>query len=282
MAGAQTFQDSYRGVWANATCELVQTDSVFLYFERHASCSSSTLIVPSRSVNMTATFYPDSTISMEYDRTFDVKLKKNKNTVLVNGQELKKIEDIETVSGYEMPPMRDMDDLGDRLQEWRLGVYLEYDPQGKKVHLTIGTNRHSFQYSIWDDGTHYLRAAAMQNCNKGSVFSQNIRLMKYHRSGEYTIHHVADNAEFLQNLPPIDTTQFSPDFCILSPTQIYWCYKSHESDMIRLHGCGGDTYNIRRRTLHDRSRLLEWIKYRKKKAPIYGVRTKKRAIFAAL
>lgn len=261
---AQQFHPSFRGVWANAICELVQTDSVFLYFEKHISdgSSSSTLIVPSRKINMTATFYPDSTIKMKYGHTFNTKLGKDGNVIYVEKQKLQRIEKIETVQRYEMPSMRGMNELAERLQEWRLGVYLEFDPQTKEVHLTIGTNRHSFQYSIYN-GMCYLRAAALQNCNKGSVFSQNIRLMKYPTSGEYTIFHVDDNVDFLQNLPLVDTTLFSPDFCILSPTQIYWYYKSHNFDLIELYGCKGDIYKIRRHSPNERFQLMEWIKYKK-------------------
>ena len=72
-----------------------------------------------------------------------------------------------------------------------------------------------------------------------------------------------DNVDFLQNLPLVDTTLFSPDFCILSPTQIYWYYKSHDFDLIELYGCKGDIYKIRRHSPNERFQLMEWIKYKK-------------------
>jgi len=44
-----------KGVWANATSELVQTDSVLIYFTRNDSLQtkSATLIIPSRQISRT-------------------------------------------------------------------------------------------------------------------------------------------------------------------------------------------------------------------------------------
>ena len=58
-----------KGVWANAKSELVQTDSVLIYFTRNDSLDtkSATLIIPSRNVNRTTVFTPD-TILMRVSR----------------------------------------------------------------------------------------------------------------------------------------------------------------------------------------------------------------------
>ena len=54
---------------------------------------------------------------------------------------------------------------------------------GNSVQVMVGTNRNSFMYNV-GGGMVYLRAAAMLQCNEGSLFIQNIRMMKNPNTGE--------------------------------------------------------------------------------------------------
>lgn len=108
--------------------------------------------------------------------------------------------------------------------------------------------------------TYYLRAARIENVNEGTLFYQNIRLMKNPNTKENTVYFSADNrTEVLEELE-INKDGFKPELCYLDPKGgIYWSYTSHTPDQIILNGCAGDTYYINRRKASDEN-LFEWIK----------------------
>ena len=70
---AATLNPRAKGVWANATSELVQTDSVLIFFTRNDSLQtkSATLIIPSRQIERTTVFTPD-TILMDKAEPLDI------------------------------------------------------------------------------------------------------------------------------------------------------------------------------------------------------------------
>lgn len=128
----------------------------------------------------------------------------------------------------------------------------------------VGTNRNSFMYNI-GGGMVYLRAAAMLQCNEGSLFIQNIRMMKNPNTGERSNIFFYDSHEFLTNLPAIDISKFDPTRCVFAGDMfIYWSYLSHTPDEIKLNGCG-ETYTFQR-PRKDTPELIEWIKYKPYKA----------------
>ena len=56
-----------KGVWANATSELVQTDSVLIYFTQNDSLQtkSATLVIPTRQIHTTTVFTSDTILINE-------------------------------------------------------------------------------------------------------------------------------------------------------------------------------------------------------------------------
>lgn len=105
----------------------------------------------------------------------------------------------------------------------------------------------------------YIRAAATRNNNNGTLFFQNIRMMKNQNTGEYTLSIVPHNLDIARNDLEIDNSKFSPDKCTFNPDGgIYWSLISFSPDLILLNGCG-ETYQVERPTKD--TLLNEWIKY---------------------
>lgn len=90
-----------KGVWANASSELVQTDSVLIYFTRNDSLDikSATLIIPSRNINRTTVFTPD-TILMSEGEPLNVEV--DGKSITVNGEPMYLIETVNVVEPYKL------------------------------------------------------------------------------------------------------------------------------------------------------------------------------------
>lgn len=252
----------YRGVWAGMKSEAVFTDSVMMYFHRDTLSGNGygALRVPSRGIDMLTTFAKDTIL---FGKTPDYRIHATPDGALcIGGDTLKKVESIDITQPYDMPQAASRQDIGRCLQEWQLGTVIE--TSGKDVLVMVGTNRNSFMYNI-DGGMVYLRAAAMLQCNEGSLFIQNIRMMKNPNTGERSNIFFYDSHEFLTNLPAIDISKFDPTRCVFAGDMfIYWSYLSHTPDEIKLNGCG-ETYTFQR-PRKDTPELIEWIKYKPYKA----------------
>lgn len=149
-------------------------------------------------------------------------------------------------------------DVGKCLQQWRLGV--QYGIQDDKPYCEVNTNRHMFIYYIVGSSMVYIRAAATRNCDSGTLFFQNIRMMKNQNTGEYTMSIMPGNFDIARNDLEIDYTKFNPDACTFSPDGgIYWSVISFAPDMIMLNGCG-ETYRVPRLPID--ASLNEWIEYK--------------------
>ena len=257
-ASAQTVGfGKFRGVWASAKQEAVITDSVMMYFAKDTVTGngSAVLLVPSRGIGMLTTFTKD-TVMLAKAAGYDLSLTAN-GSLSIDGNLLKKVEDMDIVQPYDMPYATDKSQIGRCLQEWQLGTVVE--TSGNDVIVMIGTNRNSFMYGI-SGGMVYLRAAALLQCNEGSLFIQNIRMMKNPNTDEFSNNFFYDSHEFLTNLPPIDISKFNPTQCVFAGDMfIYWSYLSHTADNIKVNGCG-ETYSYDRPT-KDTLGLIEWIKY---------------------
>lgn len=250
------FKPEYRGVWANENTEVVFTDSILLVYthDETENTGSASLVVPSRDVKVRITFTSDD-IQTTDAPNYKVMLEKGK--LIVDNDTLQKVEDIAPTAPYDMPKAADRNTIGLRLQEWQLGSYME-NGDGEYF-VMIGTNRNSFMFSNVN-GMVYLRAAALLQCNDGSLFIQNIRMMKNDNTGERTIHFFDNQLDFLTHLPAIDHKMFTPDKCFFgNNAQIYWSYANHTPDNIQINGCG-EIYNISRRTVEDKFPLMEWFK----------------------
>lgn len=252
----------YRGVWAGMKSEAVFTDSVMMYFynDTLSGTGYGALRVPSRGIDMLTTFAKDTIL---FGKTPDYRIHATPDGALCIGNDtLKKVESIDITQPYDMPQAATKLDIGRCLQEWQLGTVIE--TSGKDVLVMVGTNRNSFMYNV-GGGMVYLRAAAMLQCNEGSLFIQNIRMMKNPNTGERSNIFFYDSHEFLTNLPAIDISKFDPTRCVFAGDMfIYWSYLSHTPDEIKLNGCG-ETYTFQR-PRKDEPGLIEWLKYEPYKA----------------
>lgn len=243
-----------KGVWANAKSELVQTDSVLIYFTRNDSLDtkSATLIIPSRNVNRTTVFTPDTILMNEGE---PVNIEVDGKSIIVNGELMRLIETINVVEPYKVMEAS-ASNIADCLQQWQLGTRIIM-LDGDYCHVMIDTNNNSFMYMV-APGMSYIRAASLRHTDKGSVFLQNIRMMKNLNTGEYTHYSAPNNLELLKNLPEIDASKFNPDACTFSDEGIYWSFVSSEPRRITLNGCG-EEYIYEPATEEDE--LLEWIEF---------------------
>ncbi len=249
-----SFSD-YTGVWASDNAEAVITDSVCIYFAKVDSTMQATLEIPTLNIIHQTTFDKSGAVT-SLNPTSSLEIIKEGDEIKINGSRLKKVEEIQIVSPYEMMECKTKSDIGKCLQEWRLGV--KYGLQGDMPYCEINTNRHMFVYLL-SPVMVYIRAAATRNNNAGTLFFQNIRMMKNQNTGEYTMAIEPNNYSVARNDLEIDNSKFNPNACTFSPDGgIYWSLISYTPDQILLNGCG-ETYYIDRPEID--SPLNEWIKY---------------------
>ncbi len=244
-----------RGVWANNMSEAVVTDSICIFFEKKDSIMQAIIEVPSIGVVHKTLFSPGGNVSFS-NETKPLSVSKSGDNLVMEGQLLSKVESFETTGPYEMFHCDSPLDVGKCLQEWRLGV--KYGQGDDMIYCEINTNRHMFIYMI-NQSMVYIRAAATRNNNHGTLFFQNIRMMKNHNTGEYTIYISPDNLAVSRDDLEIDNSNFQPNSCTFSPDGgIYWSLISFSADQILLNGCG-ETYQVNRpaKDFH----LDEWIKF---------------------
>ncbi len=245
----------FRGVWASDSAEAVITDSVCIYFAKEDCAMHAVLEIPSLGVSHQTTFDADGAVtSMNTSSPLEITMAGDE--LRINGRALKKIEEIRIVDPYEMMECNYRLDIGKCLQQWRLGV--KYGVQDDLLYCEINTNRHMFVYML-NPGMVYIRAAATRNNNAGTLFFQNIRMMKNQNTGEYTMAIVPNNFNVANNDLEIDNSQFKPNTCTFTPDGgIYWSVISYTPDQILLNGCG-ETYHFDRPDID--TPLDEWIKY---------------------
>ncbi len=244
-----------KGVWASDDAEAVITDSVCIYFAKADSSMQATLEIPSLQLIHQTTFDKNGTVTST-NPSSSLEISKADNEITINGRELKKVEDIQIVGPYEMMECKYRLDIGKCLQQWRLGV--KYGVQGDMPYCEINTNRHMFVYLL-NPNMVYIRAAATRNNNAGTLFFQNIRMMKNQNTGEYTTAIEPNNFSAANDDLEIDNSKFNPNTCTFSPDGgIYWSVISFEPNQILLNGCG-ETYHITRTEID--APLNEWIQY---------------------
>lgn len=253
LSSTPTLDPSARGVWANAGSELVQTDSVLIYFTRNDSLStkSATLIIPSRGICRTTTFTPDTIL---FSDGSPVDIRRDHNALIVNGQPMRLIEEINVVRPY---PLLEADgsNTAECLQQWQLGTSVNIGEGFFQV--MVGTNNNSFMYMV-SPYMSYIRAASLRQTPRGSVFLQNIRMMKNMNTGEYTHYSAPDNYALLKHLPEIDPSKFAPSTCTFAPEGIYWSVIATEPKRIRLNGCG-EEYTFG--PFGETGGLMEWFEF---------------------
>lgn len=255
VACASTSFSSYRGVWANDCAEAVITDSVCIVYIKSDNTMQAVIEIPSAGILHKTVFSSDGSVSFP-SASGPFEISENDGVLTIYGQNLKKVEDFKTVYPYEMTVCTSRSDVGKCLQEWNLGV--KYGEVDGMPCCEICTNRHMFVYMV-NPSMVYIRAAAARNNDNGTLFFQNIRMMKNNNTGEYTMHIIPDNFKALRNDLEIDNSKFRPDACTFNPDGgIYWSLISFSPDEILLNGCG-DIYKVQRAGAGED--LQEWIGY---------------------
>jgi hypothetical protein len=264
----------YCGVWANADCELVQTEKYSLFFERNKDKITVTLRQNEHSGDtIYSKFFSGFIFDMNTKKSEKIagnekqeriqigdyiNLKDGQLEVLQSSQSvpLQLVEKITVCPAYEMP-YADSSTIGKCLQYWQLGT-VEYDINPDNLHIEIGTNKHIYIYYISPDIL-YCRGARIRHNNNGSVFAQNIRLMINANTEEKTAEMEIDNFKISTTNVSIDNSLFKPDMCVYDKYGIYWSFISCTSDAITLNGCG-EIYTYVRPSIDDKE-VVEWFIY---------------------
>lgn len=247
MSFADDFS-KHRGVWASNDAEAVITDSVCMFFEKTPTGLRAFLNVPTQDI-YSCTTYRDSAFVVETAAplvlTDEVKTVNGVavKTLRIGDKVMSKVEEIETCKPYEKSRATSKSDVGKCLQEWRLGA--KFGKDGDIFMCEVNTNRHMFIYLINPNMT-YIRAAATANNDNGTLFFQNIRMMRNNNTGELTSYMAPDNYNIAADNLQIDNSKFNPNACVFNPDGgIYWSLISFTADQIKINGCG-ETYYVNR------------------------------------
>lgn len=247
------------GVWVSDEAELLLTDKVLMYFEKQSDDAVSVMIKIDSIADDYTLFSKDTIIRQSCPEDFTIEYVSD-NEVLVGRRKLVKAENIEICEPYDMSAANDSTEIADRLTEWRLGTTVGVDKTTKDIVVEVNTPKNMFIYYILN-GMYYLRAARIENVNEGTLFYQNIRLMKNPNTTESTVYFSSNNQNEVLGTLEINMDGFKPGVCYFEPNGgIYWSYTSHTPDQIILNGCAGDTYYINRRSANDQN-LFEWFKF---------------------
>lgn len=256
-ANANIDYAAYRGVWSNDNAEAVLTDSICIFYYQADSTMQAILEIPTACISSKTVFAKDGTVTTSSGNE-PLAISEVNGELNICGHLLKKVEDIKIVSPYEMARCNSKFDVGKCLQQWRLGA--GYGISDDMIYCEINTNRHMFIYMI-NPSMVYIRAAAARNNNNGTLFFQNIRMMKNLITGEYTMYIEPNNFNVSHNDLEIDDTKFQPNSCTFNPDGgIYWSLVSFEPDLILLNGCG-ETYNVKRPQLATDVEYFEYVPY---------------------
>lgn len=257
-ANARADLSRFKGVWSADSAEAVITDSICIFFYcQDDSVMEAVLEIPTAGVSNRTVFTQDGTVnSTSDDAPLDITI--TNEGINISGHSLKKVEEITTVKPYALPQCNSKYDVGKCLQMWRLGA--GYGISDEMIYCEINTNRHMFVYMVSPSMT-YIRAAATRNNNHGTLFFQNIRMMKNNNTNEYTMYFQPHNYTFTRNDIEIDNSKFQPNSCTFDPEGgIYWSLISSEPDMILLNGCG-ETYQVKRHEVESDMEYFEYTPY---------------------
>lgn len=254
-----TANECQTGVWVSDKAELLLTDKIMMYFEKQSDDAVMAMIKVDSIAEDCTLFSKDTIIRQSIPENFAIK-HISSNEIMANGQKMVKAETVEMCEPYDMIAATDSNVLADRLTEWRLGATVGFNKDTKEIAVEVNTLKNMFIYYI-AGGMYYLRAARIENVNEGTLFYQNIRLMKNPNTQERTVYFSRNNQSEVMGGLEINIDGFKPEACYFDPNGgIYWSYTSHTPDQIILNGCAGDTYYINRRKADDKN-MFEWIKY---------------------
>lgn len=248
---------SHIGVWSTDNAEAVITDSICIFYCQEDSVMKAFLNIPTAEISSKTVFTKDGNVITTFDNT-PLEIESTSSGITIFGIPLKKVEELKIVKPYELPQCNSKFDVGKCLQIWRLGA--GYGKNDEMTYCEINTNRHMFVYMVNPSMT-YIRAAAARNNNLGTLFFQNIRMMKNNNTNEFTMYIEPNNYTFTRNDLEIDNTKFQPNKCTFDPNGgIYWSLISSEPDLIQLNGCG-ETYQVKRHEIESDMEYFEYVPY---------------------
>lgn len=195
-----------------------------------------------------------------------LKLNKNNNILTLNSYYSNNLKFVQiekiTVTDFKIAEKASENTIGKCLTEWSLGSGFIEDDEDHNFTVEIHTNQHSYIFSQnnWKgDKFLYCRAAKIRSNNNGSVFAQNIRLMK--NNNEFTAKMVEDNLLTSKQDIVIQNDLFNPKSCVFvnDGKEIYWSLKDFSENEIILNGCAGEEYKHSRPKTKDKN--FECYKY---------------------
>lgn len=256
-ARATTNLSALTGVWSADNAEAVITDSICIFYCQKDSVMKAFLEIPTAGISSKTIFMQDGSVITTSDNA-PLEITNTSSGITISGIPLKKVEDINPVKPYELPQCNSKFDIGKCLQIWRLGA--EYGKSEEMIYCEVNTNRHMFVYMVSPSMT-YIRAAATRNNNLGTLFFQNIRMMKNNNTNEFTMYFQPNNYTFTLNDLYIDNTKFQPNSCTFDTDGgIYWSVISSEPNLILLNGCG-ETYQVKRHEIESDMEYFEYVPY---------------------
>jgi len=208
----------------------------------------------------------NNSLSIFNDDDEFLKLNKNNNILTLNSHYSNNLKFVQiekiTVTDFKIAEKASENTIGKCLIEWSLGSGFIEDDEYQTFTAEIHTNKHSYIFSQnkWKgDKFLYCRAAKIKSNNSGSVFSQNIRLMK--NSNEFTAKMVEDNLLISKQDILIQNDLFNPKSCVFvnDGKEIYWSLKDFSENEIILNGCAGEEYKHLRPKTKDKN--FEYFKY---------------------
>jgi hypothetical protein len=256
-ARATTNLSALTGVWSADNAEAVITDSICIFYCQKDSVMKAFLEIPTAGISSKTIFMQDGSVITTSDNA-PLEITNTSSGITISGIPLKKVEDINPVKPYELPQCNSKFDVGKCLQIWRLGA--GYGKSEEMIYCEVNTNRHMFVYMVSPSMT-YIRAAATRNNNLGTLFFQNIRMMKNNNTNEFTMYFQPNNYTFTLNDLYIDNTKFQPNSCTFDTNGgIYWSVISSEPNLILLNGCG-ETYQVKRHEIESDMEYFEYVPY---------------------
>lgn len=256
-ARATTNLSALTGVWSADNAEAVITDSICIFYCQKDSVMKAFLEIPTAGISSKTIFMQDGSVITTSDNA-PLEITNTSSGITISGIPLKKVEDINPVKPYELPQCNSKFDIGKCRQIWRLGA--GYGKSEEMIYCEVNTNRHMFVYMVSPSMT-YIRAAATRNNNLGTLFFQNIRMMKNNNTNEFTMYFQPNNYTFTRNDLYIDNTKFQPNSCTFDTDGgIYWSVISSEPNLILLNGCG-ETYQVKRHEIESDMEYFEYVPY---------------------
>ena len=184
---------------------------------------------------------------LEFDKINNILIYKSDFSKETAFEQIEKIQ----VCKFQIGEKATQNTIGKCLTEWKLGASYFENNKNNDFTAQVITNKHSYIFTStkWKDNKIlYCRSARIKSNNEGSVFAQNIRLMKNNK--DFTARMVEDNLKVSRKNIIINNRLFDAKKCVFidGGEEIYWSLKEFSEDEIILNGCG-EEYKFTRPTI---------------------------------